>query len=76
MFPLVVCFSFVVYRKLKIDLAFKMLGSARPDLIPHALQLLPATKITTVSEHGLTPLMIAAINDGCMDGRRCGGSSM
>ena len=38
-----------------------MLGSARPDLIPHALQLLPATKINTVSEHGLTPLMIAAI---------------
>jgi ankyrin repeat and BTB/POZ domain-containing protein 2 len=48
-------------RKLKIDLAFKMLSSARSDLIPHALQLLPSTKINTVSEHGLTPLMIASI---------------
>ncbi|EFX81975.1 hypothetical protein DAPPUDRAFT_302879 [Daphnia pulex] len=48
-------------RKLKIDLAFKMLSSARSDLIPHALQLLPSTKINTVSENGLTPLMLAAI---------------
>ena len=32
-------------RKLKIDLAFKMLSSARSDLIPHALQLLPSTKV-------------------------------
>ena len=33
-------------RKLKIDLAFKMLSSARSDLIPHALQLLPSTKVS------------------------------
>ncbi|XP_049777406.1 ankyrin repeat and BTB/POZ domain-containing protein 2 isoform X2 [Schistocerca cancellata] len=49
-------------RKLKTDLAFKMLSSGRSDLIPHALQLLPANKkLNSVNEHGMTPLMIAVI---------------
>lgn len=39
-------------RKLKIDLAFKMLSSARSDLIPHALQLLPSTKVRRVFYFG------------------------
>ncbi|RXG70201.1 Ankyrin repeat and BTB/POZ domain-containing protein 2 [Armadillidium vulgare] len=48
-------------KKFKIDLAFKMLSCGRTDLVPHALQLLPATKVNTVNEYGLTPLMLACI---------------
>ena len=40
-----VCDGYECSRKLKIDLAFKMLSSARIELIPHALQLLPSTKV-------------------------------
>lgn len=36
-------------KKFKVDLAFKMLSCGRTDLVPHALQLLPATKVSTVS---------------------------
>jgi ankyrin repeat/BTB/POZ domain-containing protein 2 len=32
-------------EKLKIELAFRMLTSGRADLLPHALQLLPSTKV-------------------------------
>nr|XP_027207185.1 ankyrin repeat and BTB/POZ domain-containing protein 2-like [Penaeus vannamei] len=48
-------------KKFKVDLAFKMLSCGRYDLVPHALQLLPATKVNTVNEYGLTPLMLACI---------------
>ncbi|XP_064078331.1 ankyrin repeat and BTB/POZ domain-containing protein 3-A-like isoform X2 [Macrobrachium nipponense] len=48
-------------KKFKVDLAFKMLSCGRTDLVPHALQLLPATKVNTVNEYGLTPLMLACI---------------
>ncbi|XP_076304276.1 ankyrin repeat and BTB/POZ domain-containing protein 2-like isoform X2 [Tachypleus tridentatus] len=48
-------------RLLKIDLAFHMLTSGRTDLMPHALQLLPPTKINTINEQGLTALMLACI---------------
>ncbi|KAF8792334.1 ankyrin repeat and BTB/POZ domain-containing protein 2-like [Argiope bruennichi] len=44
---------------LKAELAFRMLGSGRTDLVPHALQLLP--HVDTFNEHGLTPLMAACI---------------
>ncbi|GFY42790.1 hypothetical protein TNIN_94211 [Trichonephila inaurata madagascariensis] len=44
---------------LKSELAFRMLGSGRTDLVPHALQLLP--HVDTFNEHGLTPLMAACI---------------
>jgi hypothetical protein len=32
-------------RRLKSELAFKMLRSGCSDLIPHALQLLPSSKV-------------------------------
>ncbi|XP_076362217.1 ankyrin repeat and BTB/POZ domain-containing protein 2-like [Tachypleus tridentatus] len=48
-------------RLLRIDLAFRMLTSGRTDLMPHALQLLPPTRINTINEQGLTPLMLACI---------------
>jgi hypothetical protein len=32
-------------RRLKSELAFKMLRSGHSDLIPHALQLLPSNKV-------------------------------
>jgi hypothetical protein len=32
-------------RRLKAELAFKMLRSGHSDLIPHALQLLPTNKV-------------------------------
>ncbi|CAG0917016.1 unnamed protein product [Notodromas monacha] len=50
-------------EKLKIELAFRMLSSGRTDLLPHALQLLPNTKVNTVNENGFTPLMLACLYD-------------
>lgn len=32
-------------QKFKVDLAFKMLSCGRTELVPHALQLLPDTKV-------------------------------
>ena len=43
--------------------AFQMLVSGRKDLIPHALQMLPATKVNTVNQQGLTPLMVACLRE-------------
>ncbi|RWS14411.1 ankyrin repeat and BTB/POZ domain-containing protein 2-like protein [Dinothrombium tinctorium] len=49
-------------KKLKIDLAFKMLLCGRTDLVPCALSLLPqSTGVNTMNEQGLTPLMLACI---------------
>ncbi|RWS28717.1 ankyrin repeat and BTB/POZ domain-containing protein 2-like protein [Leptotrombidium deliense] len=49
-------------KKLKIDLAFKMLLCGRTDLVPCALSLLPPTSgVNTMNEQGLTPLMLACI---------------
>jgi ankyrin repeat/BTB/POZ domain-containing protein 2 len=33
-------------EKLKVELAFRMLSSGRVELLPHALQLLPTTKVS------------------------------
>ncbi|CAH0383362.1 unnamed protein product [Bemisia tabaci] len=51
-------------RRLKTSVAFKLLttGFAR-DMITHAIQLLPATKLNTLNESGLSPLMLACINN-------------
>jgi len=43
--------------------AFQMLISGRKDLIPHALQMLPATKVNTPNQQGLTPLMVACLRE-------------
>ncbi|XP_021925814.1 ankyrin repeat and BTB/POZ domain-containing protein 2 isoform X2 [Zootermopsis nevadensis] len=49
-------------RRLKSELAFKMLRSGCSDLIPHALQLLPSSKkLNCVNERGLSPLMLAVL---------------
>ncbi|XP_069675380.1 ankyrin repeat and BTB/POZ domain-containing protein 2 isoform X2 [Periplaneta americana] len=49
-------------RRLKSELAFKMLRSGRSDLIPHALQLLPSNKkLNSVNDSGLSPLMLAVL---------------
>ncbi|XP_063224309.1 ankyrin repeat and BTB/POZ domain-containing protein 2 [Bacillus rossius redtenbacheri] len=49
-------------RRLKSELAFKMLRSGRGDLLQHALQLLPSSKkLNSVNECGLTPLMAAVL---------------
>lgn len=49
-------------RRLKSELAFKMLRSGHSDLIPHALQLLPTSKkLNSVNESGLSPLMLAVL---------------
>ncbi|KAL0268771.1 UNVERIFIED_CONTAM: hypothetical protein PYX00_010588 [Menopon gallinae] len=46
-------------RKVKIEAAFKLLTSGRAELIPHAISMLPASKINCVSESGLTALMLS-----------------
>ncbi|XP_075213305.1 ankyrin repeat and BTB/POZ domain-containing protein 2 [Lycorma delicatula] len=50
-------------RRLKIAVAFRMLSSGSREMVPHALQLLPSTKLNTLCESGLTPLMLACINN-------------
>ncbi|RZF40742.1 hypothetical protein LSTR_LSTR013412 [Laodelphax striatellus] len=50
-------------RRLKIAIAFRMLSSASREMVPHALQLLPSTKLNTLCDSGLTPLMLACINN-------------
>ncbi|XP_046672135.1 ankyrin repeat and BTB/POZ domain-containing protein 2-like [Homalodisca vitripennis] len=48
-------------RRLKLSVAFRMLSSGSRDIIPHALQLLPSTKLNTLCDSGLTPLMLAVL---------------
>lgn len=48
-------------RRLKLDLAFRMLSTGSRDMVPHALQLLPNSKLNCVNERGLTVLMLACI---------------
>lgn len=50
-------------RRLKLDLAFRMLSTGCRDMVPHALQLLPNTKLNCVNERGLTVLMLACIRN-------------
>ncbi|BET01837.1 BTB/POZ domain [Nesidiocoris tenuis] len=51
-------------RRLKTAVAFRMLSSAVREMVPHALQLLPsATKLDTVCDNGLSPLMLACVNN-------------
>jgi len=47
----------------KRNTAFQMLLSGRKDVVPHALQLLPSTKVNTSNQAGLTPLMLACIRE-------------
>ncbi|NP_001135439.1 ankyrin repeat and BTB (POZ) domain containing 2 [Nasonia vitripennis] len=49
-------------RRFSMEMAFKLLTSGRPELISQALGLLPATKINTINDNGLTALMLACIN--------------
>ena len=46
-------------RKFKIDLAFRMLSVGRTDLVPHALQLLPSTKVS--SRNGIEYLSVHSV---------------
>ncbi|KAF6198807.1 hypothetical protein GE061_006830, partial [Apolygus lucorum] len=50
-------------RRLKTAVAFRMLGSGVREMVPHALQLLPPSKLDTVSDNGLSPLMLACVNN-------------
>ncbi|KAL1122546.1 hypothetical protein AAG570_002876 [Ranatra chinensis] len=50
-------------KRLKIALAFRMLASGSREMVPHALQLLPSTKLNTVCDSGLSPLMLACVNN-------------
>jgi len=43
--------------------AFQMLLSGRRDLVPHALQMLPATKVNTPNQQGMSPLMVACLRE-------------
>ena len=47
----------------KRNTAFQMLLSGRKDVVPHALQLLPSTKVNTSNQAGLTPLMLACMRE-------------
>ena len=50
-------------RRFNLDMAFRLLTSARAELIAQALPLLPAsTKLNTVNDHGFTALMMACIS--------------
>ncbi|XP_014278294.1 ankyrin repeat and BTB/POZ domain-containing protein 2 [Halyomorpha halys] len=50
-------------KRLKIALAFRMLGSGVREMVPHALQLLPSTKLNTICDSGLSPLMLSCVNN-------------
>ncbi len=50
-------------RRLKIELAFRMLSCGRTDLLSNALQLLPTNYgINTINDSGLTILMQSCIS--------------
>ncbi|CAG7837994.1 unnamed protein product [Allacma fusca] len=53
--------EFECNRRLKIDLAFKMLTSGRSDLVAQALLLMPPSKANTFNETGLSPLILASV---------------
>lgn len=53
--------EFECNRRLKIDLAFKMLTSGRSDLVAQALLLMPPSKANTFNEVGYSPLILASI---------------
>ncbi|CAL8072668.1 unnamed protein product [Orchesella dallaii] len=53
--------EFECNRRLKIDLAFKMLTSGRSDLVAQALLLMPPSKANTFNESGLSPLILASV---------------
>ncbi|XP_073997606.1 ankyrin repeat and BTB/POZ domain-containing protein 2 [Rhodnius prolixus] len=50
-------------KRLKIAVAFRMLASGIREMVPHAIQLLPSTKLNTVCDNGLSPLMLACVNN-------------
>uniref|UniRef100_T1JAW8 ABTB2/3 histone-like domain-containing protein n=1 Tax=Strigamia maritima TaxID=126957 RepID=T1JAW8_STRMM len=45
----------------KTLLAFRMVAAGRVDLVPTVIQLLPSTKLNTLDDNGLTPLMLACL---------------
>lgn len=50
--------------QIQVELAFRLLLSGRPELIQHAISLLPtSTRLDTLNLQGHTALMLAAIND-------------
>jgi len=49
--------EFECNRRLKIDLAFKMLTSGRSDLVAQALLLMPPSKANTFNESGKLALL-------------------
>ncbi|XP_063912415.1 ankyrin repeat and BTB/POZ domain-containing protein 2 isoform X1 [Zophobas morio] len=51
-------------RQIQVELAFRLLLTGRPELIQHAVSLLPvSTRLDTLNLQGHTGLMLAAIND-------------
>ncbi|RZC39551.1 ankyrin repeat and BTB/POZ domain-containing protein 2, partial [Asbolus verrucosus] len=51
-------------RQIQVELAFRLLLTGRPELIQHAISLLPvSTRLDTLNLQGHTALMLAAIND-------------
>uniref|UniRef100_A0A1B6DL13 BTB domain-containing protein n=4 Tax=Clastoptera arizonana TaxID=38151 RepID=A0A1B6DL13_9HEMI len=50
-------------RRLKTAIAFRMLSSGSREIVAHALQLLPITKLNTVCDSGLTPLMLSVLSN-------------
>nr|XP_015834554.1 PREDICTED: ankyrin repeat and BTB/POZ domain-containing protein 2 [Tribolium castaneum] len=51
-------------RQIQVELAFRLLLTGRPELIQHAVSLLPvSTRLDTLNLQGHTALMLAAIND-------------
>lgn len=54
--------EFECNRRLKIDLAFKMLTSGRSDLVAQALLLMPPSKANTFNETGKKLLFLMALD--------------